>query len=139
MFYKITLFYIEVFIIIQAIIFLYVWPRRVKSKMLIKILNRFIQYFNARFWCKTFGYKVSRKKTQKFSLVSWPFGSQWPIIWTLISSYVPLWLNRKKFSINLPCLNPRLHSSFSLILDFYWLNLSLNLGTVDHTYCLRHT
>ena len=59
-----TLFYIEVFVIIQAIIFLYVWPRRVKSKMLIKILNQFIQYSNARFWFKPCGCKVSRWKIQ---------------------------------------------------------------------------
>ena len=30
-------------------------------------------------------------------------------------------------------------SPFNLILDFYWLNLSPNLATLDLTYCLRHT
>ena len=33
------------FIIIQAIIFLYVWPRKVKPKALVKTLSKFIQYF----------------------------------------------------------------------------------------------
>ena len=33
---------------------------------------------------------------------------------------------------------PRLSSSFRLILDLCWLILSLNLATVDPTYCLRH-
>ena len=45
------------------------------------------------------GCKVSRWKIQKSSLASWSFGSQWPIIWTLISSCFPLWLRRKKCSI----------------------------------------
>ena len=103
-----TLFYIEVFVITQAIIFLLLWPRRVKSRMLIKILNQFIQYFNARFWFKLCGCKVSRWKIQKLSLASW--------------MCVPLWLHRKKFSISFSCLNPRLHWTFSLILDLYWLN-----------------
>ena len=36
LFIDFILFYVEVLVIIQTIIFLYVWPRRVKSKTLIK-------------------------------------------------------------------------------------------------------
>ena len=121
--FDLELFYIEVFVIIQAIIFLYVWSRWGKSKMLIKIMNQFIQYFNARFWFKPCGCKVSRWKIQKSSLGSWSFGSQWPIFWTLISSCVPLCLHRKKRLINFSFLDPCLPFSFSLMLDLYWLNL----------------
>ena len=110
------LFHKGVFVIIQAIIFLYVWRGRVKLKMLI----------NARFLLKPCGCKVSTWKIQKSSLAFWSFGSQWPINCTLISSCVPLWLHRKKCSINFSCLNPCLSSPSSLILDLYWLNLSRN-------------
>ena len=129
------LFFIEVFVIIQAIIFFCVWPRRVKPKMFIRILNQFIQYFNTRFWFKPCECKVSRWKIQKSSLASWSFGSQWPIIWTLISSCVPLWLQKKKLSIDFSYLNSSLPSLFSLTLDLHLLILA----TVDPTYCLRHT
>ena len=129
------LFYIEVFVIFEVIIFFYVWPRGVKPKKFIKIMNQFIQYFNARFWFKPSVRKVSRWKIQKSPLVSWSFGSQWPIIWTLISSCVPLWLQKKKLSIDFSCLNSSLPSLFSLTLDLHLLILA----TVDPTYCLRHT
>ena len=81
-----------------------------------------IQYFNEHFWFKPCGCKVSRWKIQKSFLTSWLFESQWPIIWTLKSSCVPLWLHRKKCSINFSCLNTRLPSPFSLTLHLYWLN-----------------
>ena len=126
------LFYIEVFV--QVIIFFYVCPRKVKPKIVIKILNQFIQYFNAPFWFKPCECKVSRWKIQKSSLASWLFRSQWPIIWTLTFSCVPLWLHKKKWSINFSCLNARLSSPFSLILDLHLLNLA----TVNAKYCLRH-
>ena len=76
---NLKLFYIGVFVVIQVIMFLCVWLRRVKSKMLIKILNQFIHYFNSRFLFKSCGCKVSRWKIQNSSVASWSFGSQWPI------------------------------------------------------------
>ena len=100
-----------------------------------KTLNQFTRYSNAYFWFKRFECNVPRQKT----LSSWSFGSQWPIIWTLISSCLPLWLNSKNCSINFSFLNPRLPSFFRLILDLYWLNLGLILATVEPTYCLRHS
>ena len=51
------------FVVIQANIFLYVWPRKVKSKMLIKILNRFIQYFNGVFDVKLLDAKCPDRKS----------------------------------------------------------------------------
>ena len=127
--------FIEMFVIIQTIIFLYMLSKRVKSK----VLNKFIHYLNARFWFNSFGCNASRWKIQKSSLASGSFWSQWLIIWTLISLCVPLWLKWKKCSTKISCLNPRLSSLFSLILDLYWLNLSLNLAAVDPTNGLRHT
>ena len=68
-------------------------------KYLINLFFNLNTDFDARFWFKPCGCKVSKWKIQKSSLASWSFGSQWPIIWTLISSCFPLWLHRKKCSI----------------------------------------
>ena len=84
------LFYIEVFVIIQITIFLDVWPKIVKSTNQKCSLRQWINLFSI--LMRVFDLKLlDRKwKIQKSNLASWSFGSQWPIIWTLISSCIPI-------------------------------------------------
>ena len=106
--------YIYIYMYIQIIQYFSIYS----IKYLINLFSILMHFFLFR----PCGCKVFRWKIQKSSLVSWSFGSQWPIVWTLISLCFSLWLQREKCSINLSWLNPRLPSPFCLILDLYWLN-----------------
>ena len=48
-------------------------------------------------------------------------------------------MTTQKDMFNFSCLNPRLPSQYSFIVDLYWLDLSLNLARVDPTHYLRNT
>ena len=76
-----------------------------------------------------------KSKALSGSLIMWIMMINY---FNLISSGVPLRLQRRKFWINFSCLNPHFPPPYSLILDLHWLNLRLNLIIVDPTYCLRH-
>ena len=97
------------------------------------INHPFIQYFNAHFCFKPFGFKVSRRKIKKSSLASWSFGLQWTILWTLEPLCVSLWRNRKKYSINFSCLNPSLPSVNQTILtsNFMYNHVHCSVTTVS--------
>ena len=119
MFHKI--FYIEVSLIIHGIIFLYVWPRRVNW---IRSLRHWINLFNISmrvFDLNLLNAKCPDRNPKVLSsfLIFW--STMINYCWTLISSYVPLWLHKKKCSVKFSCLNRRLRSLYNFILDLYWL------------------